>query len=199
MIVLLYILIVILGFASFSAITSGHIFTGLILGALAYGCFQLIKVIVKKDKAKTDNLKDVVSNLCGGSMPRFSHFEKVTGIALNESKNEVVLVNEKGVAKSYPYTSIRDWSVKEEVAGKAGQMVVTGGGLAGGAQNAGFAMQAASQNAQMRREAEQNTGLFINVKDIDHPKWRISMQQKADRSRWFEILTQAINDGGLPA
>lgn len=42
-------------------------------------------------------------------------------------------------------------------------------------------------------------GISLMVRDIDIPEWKIVMRDKADRNRWFEILTQEINEGGIAA
>ena len=62
-----------------------------------------------------------------------------------------------------------------------------GGGLAGG-----LVAGAASLGAAARAAAE--TGFFVKVRDVDNPEWRVSMDQKADRDRWSEILEQEINE-----
>ena len=94
-----------------------------------------------------------------------------------------------GARKSYHYDQVRSWEVREE---RGGHVVPMGGGLAG-------AVMAGGSSARMAREAEQNTGLFISVKDLDHAKWRIEMRDSDIRARWMELLRQEINEGGASA
>lgn len=54
----------------------------------------------------------------------------------------------------------------------------------------GAAFLRARMNKQAKIDAQQKTGLFITVKDVDHPEWRIAMYDKNDQARWHEILTQ---------
>lgn len=116
-----------------------------------------------------------------GSSPRFQHFESSTGIAVNESKGEIILSDAAaGLFKSYPFSAIRGWSLRKET-------VESG------------SVRESYENAIMRKDARaaRNTGLFLDVKDIDHPEWRVVMKSEIDRNRWFEILKQTINEGGV--
>jgi hypothetical protein len=36
--------------------------------------------------------------------------------------------------------------------------------------------------------------LFVTVRDIDNPVWRISMFEADDRARWSEILRQHVDE-----
>lgn len=117
---------------------------------------------------------------------KFFHWEGNTGLALNSSRQCVTIASGANM-KTYKFADIREWAIRSET---AGQVVPMGGGLAGG-----VAAGAANMGAGARAAA--NTGLFLSVKDIDQPTWRIAMQEKKKRDVWFEILTQAINEGGV--
>ena len=140
---------------------------------------------IRRTKARTESSQKIIKDLCGGSLPRFHHFEGMTGVTLNESKSEIILTNRKGMVKSYPYNFIRAWEIKEETPGKVVSSALVGS-ISAGTANAGAAAR-----------ARMNTGLFIQVKDIDYPEWRVSMFGRNDRKRWFEILNQSINEGGV--
>lgn len=140
----------------------------------------------RRKKAKAMKVKSEASSQSGIPVDsRFFHWEGDTGLALNESRQTITVAVGPNV-KTYKFNEIRDWSVRSET---AGQVVPIGGGVAGG-----IAAGAASIGAGIRADA--NTGLFLSVKDIENPTWRISMMDKKTREVWFEILTQAINEGG---
>jgi len=140
---------------------------------------------LRRTKARKNASQKIIKDLCGGSFPRFHHFEAMTGVTLNESKSEIILTNRKGMVKSYPYSFIRAWEIKEETPGQ-----VISGALVG-------SISAGAANARSGAQARRNTGLFIQVKDIDYPEWRVSMFGRNDRKRWFENLNQSINEGGV--
>lgn len=109
------------------------------------------------------------------------HSEDGTGIAINKQAKTLTL-QIKDKWKTYPFTAIREWETRNE---RAGQIVATG--LAGG-------VAALGANERMAREAKQNTGLFVTVKDVDNPKWRIAMKDEQMQARWMEILRQELNE-----
>lgn len=41
--------------------------------------------------------------------------------------------------------------------------------------------------------------MFLNMRDVDHPEWRVSMFDSADRARWAEILRQELREVGIAA
>lgn len=116
----------------------------------------------------------------------FDHSECGTGIALNPKAKTLALLADGGY-QSYDYERVREWASNEQ---KAGQVV--GFGLAGAASATGANIRAA-------REAAANTGLFLTVKDLERPQWRVAMSDKAMRARWMELLQQEINEGGAAA
>lgn len=192
----------------FSQLFSWHMLNGLSslfqmalvasLGALSVWLGRRVIKSQKTEELLLRSIQNKVLEACGDSLPRFHHSEAKSSISLNEKNNEIVLSNSDGVVKSYPFASIRGWEIKEETAGQAPGRIVTG--LRPGMIQGAFANQNADNvHQQALRQAALNTGLFIQVKDIDYAEWRISMLNKADRKRWFEILTQAINEGGVAA
>lgn len=185
-------------FAIWATFAMGSLFNlATIMWLVFAGVFYFRSWANAKVKEREKEIQQKITDLFGGTLPRFHHFQDSTAIALNESKNEIVLGNPAGIVKSYPYASIRDWEIREETAGQTGGVVAGGTGGAGAAMLAAGIAQAASQKHAASVIAKANSGLFINVKDIDNPAWRISLQSQADRKRWFEILNQAINEGGV--
>ena len=70
------------------------------------------------------------------------------------------------------------------------------GGEVFAAGNIGFTgiSSVAAQNARVARDNRQASGLFVRVRDIDRPEWRIDMPSEKNQKRWMEILRQTINN-----
>lgn len=100
-----------------------------------------------------------------------------TAIALDATRCMLSL-KAKGTVKEYPFADVRGW----ERNSMSGGHVMTGG--MGGVLN--------NIHASARNRAA--SGLFVQVRDIDHPVWRIDMPRPADQQRWMEILQQYINE-----
>lgn len=81
-----------------------------------------------------------------------------------------------------PFADVREWETRKE---RAGQFV--GVGVRG-------SLAAVGASAQAEREAKANSGLFVTVKDIESPKWRIAMKDEVIQARWMEILRQEVNE-----
>ncbi|MES2316210.1 MAG: DUF4755 domain-containing protein [Pseudomonadota bacterium] len=109
------------------------------------------------------------------------HSENGTGIAL-DPKAKILALLGRGGYQVYAYDKIREWASNEERASG-----VVGAGLIG-------AVGAAGNNIRAAREAEANTGLFVTVKDLDNPQWRVAMKDRTMRARWMELLQQEINE-----
>jgi len=108
----------------------------------------------------------------------YDHTEAGTSIVINRSAKTITLMV-SGFWKTYQFSDIREWECRSE---KAGRIV------------GGHAIVTATANLQAASEALANSGLFITVKDIEHPKWRISMVNSQTQSRWMEILRQELNE-----
>jgi hypothetical protein len=48
--------------------------------------------------------------------------------------------------------------------------------------------------AAAKIDAAARSGFFVEVRDIDHPRWRIAMKDEAQQARWMEILRQEIKE-----
>ena len=107
----------------------------------------------------------------------YDHSEKYTAIAINPELRTLTLGDGESV-KTYAYEDVRSWEARSEKGA-----LVYGGGMAG----------AAATLANAKR-AQDNTGFFVTVRDIDNPIWRIAMKNDKDQARWMELLRQQIND-----
>jgi Domain of unknown function (DUF4755) len=143
-----------------------------VLGLIGY----LIYLSLKK---KTNNMTSTRDFIDLGRGFEFHHSHKGTGIALDRKTEKIVLM-EAGRQKEYAFSAVRNWETN----------ISTGGGVIGG----GLVGVAANRGAQAQNQA--NTGLFIEMKDIDNPKWHITFgpsDLKKELPRWMEILRQSIN------
>lgn len=119
----------------------------------------------------------------------FKHFYKGTGISVDPARQLLHLYS-KPHYKVYPFAAVRGW---ERNAASGGEIIATAPAAALGA---------ALSNLQTAKENERQSGFFVNVKDTEHPRWRIAFPthppQKRDRelARWMEIMEQHINDRG---
>jgi hypothetical protein len=104
-----------------------------------------------------------------------------TGIALNPDKKSVTLYNSRAV-KTYPYSDIRSWEIVHQQA----QQILNGGV----AYTLGASLRAQS-------DAKMASGLFVTVRDIENPVWRIAILDQPLQLKWMEILRQEINEGGV--
>lgn len=131
----------------------------------------------KRQQASAEKqLREMIGLTEGSGYLFASGVESACGIALNPATRQIALI-EGGVRKAYSFGDIREWQTIHETAGQ-----VIGGGLQGAVTNIG-------NNAA----AAQRSGLFIVVRDIDYPKWRIVMPQK-EHARWMEIMRQIVNE-----
>lgn len=124
----------------------------------------------------------------GASIPALSGFvfsfhHCGTGIGLDPDRRMVKLIEGKK-EKEYPFSDVREW---ETNLASGGSVVHLSGGLAGG-------LMAGAHNAGVAARNRRESGLFVKVRDIDNPVWRIDMLRKADQERWMEILRQKINE-----
>lgn len=95
------------------------------------------------------------------------------GIGISQDRKRVALC-EKGILKIYDRDQVRSHHCTVVTPG-----VVVGGGMQGSAHNIGAAIAAGKE-----------TGLFVRVKDIDAPVWRIPIKDDRTQVVWDEILLQ---------
>ncbi|NMV37311.1 DUF4755 domain-containing protein [Ralstonia insidiosa] len=130
----------------------------------------------KSQQASAEKLLREMIGLPEGSGYLFaSGVETACGIALNPATRQIALI-EAGARKAYSFDDIREWQTIHETAGQ-----VIGGGLQGAVANMSAGAAAAARS-----------GMFIVVRDIDRPKWRIVMP-KNEHDRWMEIMRQVVN------
>jgi hypothetical protein len=116
-----------------------------------------------------------------GADAAYQHVEAGTAIVLNPATCRLAMA-QGAHAKVYAYSDIRSWDARKESA-----LGAVGIGLEG-------TIAAGSQNIAASHRADQNTGLFLTMRDTANPLWRISMFEASDRARWSEILRQQVNE-----
>ncbi|MCX7557748.1 DUF4755 domain-containing protein [Xanthomonadaceae bacterium JHOS43] len=110
-----------------------------------------------------------------------------TGIAVSASRR-IVRLKDASRIKDYQFGDVRSWEAKLLTGGMT--HVYGGAGLSG--INANAQAMGANIGQAMRNKSE--SGLFLSVKDIDKPTWRINMLNKTDLDRWMEVLQQFVNE-----
>lgn len=105
---------------------------------------------------------------------------KPCGIAISRTRRTVYL-RKGNLHKSYEFKNVRSW----EIIDVQGARMIGVGFYAG--------MAAMGENKRAQSDAAAASGLFVAVRDIDAPEWQIQMERN-EQKRWYEILTQLIND-----
>lgn len=154
------------------------------VAGLAIGAVVWISSKMRSGRSDSQTLKAAACEAVGISTDsKFAHVERNTAIALN-SQTRRIAVSAGGESKIYGYEDVRDWEVRK---------VSRAGGAVG--YGATGTIAAGSQNIAASMEADRQTGLFLTMRDIKHPQWRISMFGSDDRARWAEILRQELDEG----
>lgn len=125
---------------------------------------------------------------------KYSNWHENTAVALDMDRRMVKLRSQ------FPDGTIeREYSF-DQVRG-ASSNIQKGGGIVGGVYGSGFqgalnagaaGAQIAGANRRIQKENAKATGIFVTVKDIDHPRWRLSFASEHDMFRWMEIFEQAF-------
>jgi hypothetical protein len=150
---------------------------------LAWGPAVLLAWFVIGRTLRREKLHDAALESLGVAKGAgYDHSEDGTGIAINVKSRSVALIGDGGY-KTYGYDQLRSWLDKEE----------RPTGVVGGT------VQGAAHNIRAAREAAANTGLFVTVKDVERPQWRVAMKDRMARARWMELLRREISEGGASA
>lgn len=110
-----------------------------------------------------------------GIDPRFVHFHDASGIAVDAKHRRLILANNNSI-RTYGFDDVREHTCAWRTGGQSNKSGI--GNLIRDA-----------KNELDNREA---SGVFVWVKDIDHPEWRIGFRSKKKAQRWHEILQQAL-------
>ena len=130
-----------------------------------------LRTLINNDKNK------FLAEINASGTPKYQLYRNNSGIAV--TTNGKIILSTGARAKSYDFSSVRQWRTSLQAPGMA-----FGGGLNG-----------AMVNMVEMNRAAQNTGLFLLVKDIEDPEWHIKISDKKVLSKWYEILHQELNEG----
>lgn len=139
--------------------------------------------LAKASQARMNKYVSEFLTALGHSNEKLFHLTKGNSIGVNPQARRLV-VGDGVLVKAYDFEDVRDWQTREKRASSAA--FVSGdltGAVAGGASSLSAHAAAASQS-----------GLVVRVRDTSNPEWLITMDEPT-RARWFETLTQAVNEG----
>lgn len=126
---------------------------------------------IRGDDSPTRTTRENALDYRAIMMPfKFKQIGKYSAIALDADNGVLHLYPDKNY-RAYPFSEIRRWSTNIQT-GQAGSI------------------------AQLR-DMQNATGLFIEVRDVDFPKWRIHFPAKGleqSLARWMEIFQQYVNE-----
>ena len=166
------------------------------LGVILIPLTAIVLGVSTWSEKRDRHTKELASEFGGGF--KYSHLEGPTGIAIDPDR-KILRLRSNGdtgrpATKDYPFSAIRDF---EKLVFSGGQIV--------GQHSAGPNMQSAvgaslanigvaAQNARIKRDNQKRSGIFIAVKDIEHPKWQVAFSDEKGMDRWMEILRQCLAD-----
>lgn len=155
-------------------------------GILFFGAGEFVILLLwcSTRPRKIRDLQVAIDKLLPGSPTTLRHCCVGTAIALDPTERRIALISGQG-QKTYAISDIRDfrWNIQQ-----------SGRHLS----NLPFDFATARENNRIDRSNRQNTGLFIQVRDLESPQWQILFRRKSELRRWFELLTQ-ITEGSLVA
>ncbi|WP_147198903.1 DUF4755 domain-containing protein [Pantoea sp. CCBC3-3-1] len=156
------------------------------MGMLILWCIPAFFLLVTAGisyKHKKDNVS-TFDNFNEGNDGSWSHEFNDSKLLLNEKQQTITLKNGKN-EKTYPFSSVIGWRYNLESGGYDG----------------GFGTGA------IRQQNLNNSGLFIEVKDVMFPEWQIKFYPQKGKfhqdtgykdmemqiKRWLRVLSQVIN------
>ncbi len=117
----------------------------------------------------------------------YKHVFSNTAIALNTKQRKVILASGEAM-KSYDFSQIKSWKY---------EMYESGPTLGTGADGLSQAIRVAAEGMKYNNA---NSGIFIQVKDIEFPEWRIAFNfadtkkpARKEMLKWMEIFDQFVN------
>lgn len=128
---------------------------------------------------------------------KYSNWHKDTAVALDMDKRMVKLRSQfptGTVEREYSFDQVRGANSNIQKGGGVVGGAYGGGGLQGALNASAAGAQIAGANYRIQKENAQATGVFVTVKDIDHPRWRLSFASEHDIHKWMEIFEQAFEE-----
>lgn len=147
-------------------------------GRSSYGFWGVLARF--KARCKDKKYQEEISELEQFKNARYKHIYLTTAIAVRPDKKKIFLVNGSKI-KYYKLSDVREW--RYELHKNSG--LVSGSGL----------MSHMDSISSSIKNGE-SSGLFIKIKDVDHPEWYIRFESeeiKGSVVKWMEILDQVVN------
>lgn len=149
-----------------------------------------IFALIRKNSENKNEKDECMKEMSGCS---HKHYYDGTAIGINSSLRKIYL-RQNGLVKSYRFDDVRKWNTNLSSGGSVVGGIMVTGGLAASVNN----MQLHAANKRAEKENKDNSGLFLNIKDIDHPLWHIKFNYdnslQIELAKWMEILTQFLNE-----
>lgn len=165
-------------------------FVSFILGLVCFLMGGLLFIYKRKDfKENSSALKNWLES---AKKIDYKHVYKQSVIAIDRQSRKIYLKNSTG-KKTYDFSEIRSWryNISMDKPERAHSR-----GLA-------YAIFEVGSLISTSRNNSSKTGLYISVKDIENPEWRIEFpyskkmkdnKTKKELNKWMEILNQYIGD-----
>jgi Domain of unknown function (DUF4755) len=140
-----------------------------------------------KSKIKNKQAEEAFLNVPIVAEAEYKHVFSNTAIALNKKQRKVILAS-GGSMKSYDFSQIKSWKY---------EMYDSGPTYGTGADGLSQAIRVTAEGMKYNNA---NSGLFIRVKDVEFPEWRIAFNfadtkkpAKQEMLKWMEIFDQFVN------
>lgn len=163
--------------------------TGVSLGYWGGGALVLVGLAILVAQGENTSVQAAQGKAWTAQFPdaKYSFAYGKFGISV-VPQTETIHLMEDGNTKTYEFKDIRSWNTNVQSGGNA---TYVGG-------NAFTAMGIGSDNRKTERDNERRTGLFVSVRDVDRPIWRVKfsedlVEEERQQARWFEILNQTVN------
>ena len=161
----------------------GHLLLALLMLAVGFAPLAFTIRRYRSIKSKWEGAyAEMVRVLAAKGAVDYQHWEPNSGIAINR-KTKMVGLCQTGRWMIYHYPSIRSW---ERVSASAGRTPAYTGSVVGQA-------AALSDAIGSQRRAAGQSGLFVEVADVESPRWHVMMSDPNTQARWVEILRQEVN------
>jgi hypothetical protein len=119
--------------------------------------------------------------------PDYRDWFDASGIALDITNQKIALCDKKA-CKVYGFADIREFRSSFQTGGQV---------MAFGNVGVNANMQMATANLGTMLKNYSSSGLFIRVRDIDHPEWQMTGIKEKQAKRWMEIFEQHVNEGAV--
>jgi hypothetical protein len=165
------------------------ILSGLLQLAVLVGVIYLVVKLCQKlaSSSRASSAAPVVPvEIVALGQPAYQHTWSGTSIALFPKASKIFLTD-GNFRQVYEFAHLRQWR-KHWVTG--GKESYEGNGPVG-------RVYLRNRKTEAKNRAE--SGLFIDVRDVNRPIWRVAFGSEHDLNRWFEIMQQVLNEGPLPA